>query len=299
MITPTTTDTGRILDIVAAGDTERLARIALAFSTEPGDLDASRLDADSATTVVRSALDQGRSSLTADRLNEALAATKRLGFHVLIPGDEHWPACLADLGPAQPVALWARGHTALLAEPLTARIAVTGSRAATHYGQHTAHDIAHELAQRWHTLVTGGSYGIDAAAHRAALLASAASVAVLPAGLDRPYPHGNADLLADIAATGVLLSESPPGTPPSRTRFVQRCRIIAALAGATVIIEAAERSGALATAHRALALSRTVAAVPGPVTSATSAGCHRLIQDGEIHLVTDADDVLALLSIGG
>ncbi|WP_053206948.1 DNA-processing protein DprA [Jiangella muralis] len=296
MITPTTTDTGRILDIITAGDAERLARVALALSTEPGEVDTRRLDADSATTVVHSTLGQGRSTLTADRLNEALAATKRLGFHVLIPGDEHWPVCLADLGPAQPLALWAHGRTALLAESLTDRVAVTGSRAASHYGQHTAHDISYELAQHGHALVTGGSYGVDAAAHRAALLASAATVAVLPTGLDRPYPQGNADLLADIAATGVLLSESPPGTPPSRTRFVQRCRIIAALAGTTVIIEAAERSGALVTAHRAIGLFRVVAAVPGPVTSATSVGCHRLIQDGETHLVTGADDVVALIS---
>lgn len=233
--------------------------------------------------------------LTAAIFHAAIRATDAHGYLLLIPGDEHWPAALADLGGTQPVALWATGDTALLAGPAASRIAVTGSRACTSYGEHTAHDLAYEIAQSGNTIVTGGSYGIDTAAHRAALTADAPTVAVLPAGLDRLYPSGNADLFRRIADTGLLLSEAPPGATPTRTRFTQRARIIAALCATTVIVEAALRSGALTVAHRALALRRTVAAVPGPIASATSTGCHQLIQHGETHLVTGADDIAELI----
>ncbi|HEY0259482.1 MAG TPA: DNA-processing protein DprA [Lacisediminihabitans sp.] len=226
----------------------------------------------------------------------ALATAERHHITALLPGDEHWPTALEDLGADAPAMLWAHGDTSLLARSLTQRIAITGARACTAYGEHVATDLAAALSGAGHVLVTGGAYGIDATVHRAVRPGGAPGIAVLASGIDRLYPTGNTDLLQDVAATGLLLSEAPPGAVPTRQRFVQRGRIIAALCGATVIVEAAYRSGALTVAHRALALRRIVAAVPGPVTSAASAGCHQLIQNGETHLITHAGDLTALIT---
>lgn len=142
--------------------------------------------------------------------------------------------------------------------------------------------------------MTGGAYGIDAAATKAVLAGEGATIAVLASGIDRAYPIGNADMLRQVASAGLVLSETPPSVAPTRTRFLQRARLIAALSATVVIVEASYRSGVLCIAHHGLALRRTVAAVPGPITSVASAGCHRLIQDGETRLVTSAHDILAL-----
>lgn len=312
MTTLISADADRILDTITSGDSARLARLALAICAPPGNPHTGRLDGAAAVALVRRILTAASTDngddvtefcraaaprLTATRFHAAIRATETHGFRLLVPGDEHWPIALADLGATQPVALWATGDTALLAGPAASRIGVAGSRASTSYGEHTAHDLAYDLAQSGNTIVTGGSFGTDAAAHRAALTADAPTIAVLPAGLDRLYPLGNAALFRRIAETGLLISEAPPSTTPSRTRSVQRARIIAALCGATIIIEAAIRSGALTVAHRALSLGRIVAAVPGPITSATSTGCHQLIQHGETHVVTNADDIAELIQV--
>jgi DNA processing protein len=143
-------------------------------------------------------------------------------------------------------------------------------------------------------VVSGAAYGIDACAHRGALSAGGATVAVLACGVDRPYPRGNEELIERIAAEGAVVSEVPPGSSPTRWRFVTRNRLIAALSGVTVVVEAGWRSGASITAREAGDLGREVAAVPGPVTSATSAGCHRLLREGAV-CVTDVGEVLELL----
>src|SRR5450756_1961145 len=151
------------------------------------------------------------------------------------------------------------------------------------------------LADAGWTVVSGGAYGIDAVAHRAALAAGGTTVAFLAGGVDRLYPAGNATLLAAIQESGgSLVSEVPPGSVPSKVRFLQRNRLIAAASRATVVVEAAWRSGALSTATHAAGLLRPVGAVPGPVTSAASAGCHRLLRDGCAVCVTDAADALPL-----
>lgn len=229
-------------------------------------------------------------------VEHVLATAERDGISALLPGDEDWPTALDDLGIDAPSMLWAMGDTALLTRPSIERVAITGSRASTAYGEHVTRDLATALASTGHIAVTGGGYGIDKAVHDALRTNGAPGIAVLASGLDRLYPAGNADLLREVAATGLLLSEQPPGATPTRERFLQRARIIAALCGATVITEAAYRSGALNVAYRALALGRVVAAVPGPVTSAASAGCHRLIQEGETHLIADAGDLTALIT---
>src|SRR5690606_32044685 len=129
---------------------------------------------------------------------------------------------------------------------------------------------------------------------KAVLAGEGATIAVLASGIDRAYPIGNADMLRQVASVGLVLSETPPSVAPTRTRFLQRARLIAALSATVVIVEASYRSGVLCIAHHGIALQRAVAAVPGPITSVASAGCHRLIQDGATRLVTSAHDILAL-----
>lgn len=227
-----------------------------------------------------------------------LEAIARLGGRVLVPEGPGWPVSLADLGAAMPACLWVRG-AADLAALVTRSVAVIGARACTHYGEHVTVEMAASLAQAGWTVVSGGAYGIDAAAHRGALATEGSTVAVLAGGLDRPYPAGNARLLAAVERQGALVSEVPPGAVPSRTRFLQRNRLIAAMSTGTVVVEAAWRSGAINTAGHAAGLLRPVGAVPGPVTSAASAGCHKLLRDGTAVCVTDAAEVLELVGATG
>jgi len=223
-----------------------------------------------------------------------LDALSRLSGQVLVPGDPRWPSALDTLGTDAPFCLWVRGQPDL--GPLLARsVSVVGARAATAYGERVARDLATDLAERQVTVVSGGAYGIDAAAHRGTLASGGRAVAVMAGGADRLYPAGNQRMLAAVLAEGgTILSEVPPGRLPTKSRFLQRNRLIAAASRVTVVVEAAWRSGALSTAHHAARLLRPVGAVPGPVTSMTSAGCHRLLRDGVAVCVTGADDVLEL-----
>lgn len=228
-----------------------------------------------------------------------LATIERLGGGFLVPGDEHWPTALNDLADA-PLGLWYRGTIEQGIPGTDKSVALTGSRDSTSYGASVAGDLAYSLAQREICIISGLAYGTDAHSHRAALAGSTgklpATIAVLAGGLDRDYPSGNADLAAAIRGNGMTLSELPPGSAPTRYRFLQRNRIIAALAGVTCVVEARWRSGALNTAHHANTLGRGVASVPGSVHSANSAGCHRLIREGAAVLVTSTDDLLELLT---
>ncbi|MEP6851227.1 MAG: DNA-processing protein DprA [bacterium] len=201
--------------------------------------------------------------------------------------------------PTVPLALWIRGPAGLDELGATG-VAVVGARAATAYGEQVATEVAYGVAGSGRAVVSGGAFGIDAAAHRAALAADGPTVLVSAGGLDRPYPPAHARLFEDVAAQGLLVSESPPGSAPQRHRFLSRNRLIAALSAATVVVEAARRSGALNTAAHAATLGRLVLAVPGPVTSAMSVGCHDLLRrSGEpAQLVTGAGDVLAVVGGG-
>ena len=229
-----------------------------------------------------------------------LATMQRLGGRLLIPSDGLWPAQLADLGLQEPLCLWWRGMEQELPPPAKA-VALVGSRDSTSYGSSVTADLAYALAQRGFTIVSGGAYGIDAHAHRAALAGATGlpTIAVMAGGVDRFYPSGNEDLLRAVANQGAVLAEVPPGSAPTRYRFLQRNRIIAALAGATVVVEARWRSGALNTAHHAETLGRAVGAVPGSVHSANSAGCHRLLREGGAVCVTDAAEIAELVSPSG
>lgn len=229
---------------------------------------------------------------------EHLAEIAKLDGGFLIPGDEHWPTALNDL-PEAPLGLWYRGDIAAGIPSPNGTVAVTGSRDATSYGASVTGELGYGMAQRGSCIVSGLAYGIETHAHRAALAGhqgvGPATIAVLAGGLDRDYPSGNADLAEHIRERGLMISELPPVSAPTRRRFLARNRLMAALAGVTCIVESRSRSTALVTAQVAGDLGRQVAAVPGSVFSANSAGCHKLIKDGTAALVTDATSIANLL----
>ncbi|MEU0478168.1 DNA-processing protein DprA [Streptosporangium sp. NPDC006013] len=227
-----------------------------------------------------------------------LAEGERIGARLVIPGDAEWPSQLDDLGDSRPHALWLHGDADLRFSCLRS-VAVVGSRAATPYGTHVAAELGAGLSERGWGVVSGGAYGIDGAAHRGALAGEAPTVVVLACGADVAYPSAHQQLFAAVRAQGVLVSECPMGAHPTRPRFLVRNRLIAALSRSTVVVEAAVRSGALNTAGHAVALNRQLAAVPGPVTSDASAGCHRLIRQGKAICVTGAEEVIELAGTMG
>jgi DNA processing protein len=253
------------------------------------------------------------------RAEQDLATAAKVGARLIGPGNHYWPADAVESfegamargvrGAGPPVALYVRGRT--LADLPANGVTIVGSRASSGYGQRVAGEMSHELACRGLTVISGAALGIDSAAHRAALVAARsvgmqpagsipysvppATVAVLACGIDRAYPESNRALLDAIAEQGAVVSEYPPGTTPARHRFLVRNRLIAAFGAGTVVVEAGRRSGTLSTAAAAEQLGRLVMAVPGPVTSAMSVGCHLLLADRFAQLVTDADDVLAAL----
>jgi DNA processing protein len=213
-----------------------------------------------------------------------------------VPGSPTWPARLADLGVHAPIALWVRGGG--VSQRLDRSIALVGARAATGYGEHVTLDAASGLVDRGFAIVSGAAYGIDGMAHRAALADGGTTLAFLAGGVDRPYPSGHASLIARIAATGAVFAEVPCGVPPTKWRFLQRNRLIAAASAATVVLEAGSRSGSLNTAGHAASLGRPLGAVPGPVTSVASAGCHRLLREYDATCVTSAAEMAELAAPG-
>lgn len=222
-----------------------------------------------------------------------LEAVHRLGGRLAIPSDDEWPTALSDLGPAAPLGLWIRGEAKLNAA-LQRAVAIVGARAASNYGTKCASDLAWDLAARGLTIVSGGAFGIDAAAHRAAIAREGTTIAFMAGGVDRFYPAANTELFHQVLERGAIVSETAPGMTPMRHRFLLRNRLIAASSQVTVIVEAGWRSGALNTARHALELSREVAAFPGSVYSASSTGTHRLIREHEAELVTSCEDVIEL-----
>ncbi|WP_246260370.1 DNA-processing protein DprA [Streptomyces typhae] len=227
------------------------------------------------------------------RVERDLETAAAAGARFVAPGDTEWPAQLDDLGDARPVGLWVRGRPSLRMWALRS-VAVVGARACTDYGAHMAADLGAGLAERGWVVVSGGAYGVDGGAHRGALGAGGATVAVLACGVDRPYPRGHAQLIGRIAEQGLVVGELPPGDHPTPSRFILRNRVIAALTRGTVVVEAAHRSGALVTARCAQDLGRYTMGVPGPATSGLSAGVHELLR-GDAVLVSDAAEVVELV----
>ena len=226
-----------------------------------------------------------------------LEIAERYRARLVIPGDDEWPSALDDLD-MPPYALWVRGPHSL-ARVCESSVAVVGARASSDYGNDVAAELGWGLATKGFTVVSGAAYGIDAAAHRGALAADGLTVALLACGIDKPYPSGHADLLATIAERGLVVSETAPGSAALRSRFLLRNRLIATMTQGTVVVEAGLRSGSKNTAGTAARHQRVVMAVPGRVTSASSAGCHEIIRSGMAQLVTDAEEVAELLSPAG
>jgi DNA processing protein len=242
-----------------------------------------------------------------DSAAEDLEILERMGGRLVTAADDEWPllAFTAFDGldvtkrpeGRPPLALWVTG-SARLDEVAERSAAIVGTRAATNYGEHVATELAAGLAERDATVVSGGAYGIDGAAHRGALVADGLTVVVLASGIDVCYPAGHAALFERVREQGLIVTEYPPGLRPQRHRFLTRNRLVAALSGATVVVEAGARSGAANTAAWARALGRHVCAVPGPVTSSASVGCHALLRDGAT-VVTRADEIVELIGHAG
>lgn len=316
------------LDDAAVAD--RFARAAWTVIAEPGDGAAGALIAEvGATTALSLVLGAGSAATSVPTVeaaaapNSALAAgldrwrprlrsvdverafrlAARVGARLLVPSASEsepgdWPEGVDDLGDHAPVALWARGDPTRLRAP-RAGIALVGARAATGYGEHVAGEISAGLVDLGHPIVSGAAYGIDGMAHRAALAASGTTIAFLAGGIDRFYPAGHDELLRRIVDRGLVMSELPCGAAPTKWRFLERNRLIAAASAATVVVEAGARSGSLNTAGHAAALGRALGAVPGPVTSPASAGCHRLLREYAAVCVTDAAEVAELVDQPG
>jgi DNA protecting protein DprA len=224
-----------------------------------------------------------------DQINESLATT---GSNFLTPQSPEWPVALNDLN-AIPIGLVVKGDVAALADR---SLAIVGTRNPTPYGLRIAGDFAAGFVDREWSIVSGGAYGIDSAAHKGALIAEGRTIAILAAGIDVAYPAGNARLFAEIAENGALVSEVLPGAHAIPSRFLTRNRIIAALAQATLVVEAAFRSGSLRTARDAAELMRPVMAIPGPINAPTSEGCHRLIGERAAEIVTSVADAVELIT---
>ncbi|HEY2701086.1 MAG TPA: DNA-processing protein DprA [Pseudonocardiaceae bacterium] len=271
----------------------------VAFIAQVGAVTAAQLIRDG--TAPPAVLEATNARRGIDLAEQDLATAAKVGARLLIPEDEEWPTwpfTALDLANARgvrwaghPIALWARG-TGRLSDLTERSVAIIGARAATSYGDHTAAELGYDLASAGVTVVSGAAYGIDGAAHRGAISADGATIAVLGCGVDQSYPLGHSGLLNQVAEHGLVLSEYPPGTPPARHRFLIRNRLIAASSAGTVVVEAGRRSGSRNTAATAQALGRMVMAVPGPVTSAMSVGCHEMLRTGDAYLVTGSADVL-------
>jgi DNA processing protein len=286
---------------------DRMARARLSQLAEPGDERLGAVIQEQGACAAVERIEAGDRSLPRvehyqARLgldpNAPLERIEALGGRFVVPGDSEWPTQLMALNQAAPWGLYVLGGDMRVGAVRS--VALVGSRAATEYGEHVASEIATDLALSGWTVVSGGAYGIDAAGHRGALAVGGMSIAVLAFGVDTTYPKGHDALFARLRDEGALVSEHPPGSTPTKPRFLQRNRVIAALTRGTVVVEAALRSGALNTAASARRIGRPVMVVPGPVTSAQSAGCHRLARDDEpARVVTDAAEVIEEVGLIG
>jgi len=298
-----------------ASDDERVARAVLARAAEPGDVRMTMLVHDVGARDVLAILTeqrdpQGLLTDLAGRIGsidgaQELERAAKVGLRFVVPGDPEWPPRLDDLVTAPPLherggpplGLWVKGPRRL--DELAGSVAVVGARASTTYGESAAGEIAAVVSRRGVPVVSGGAFGIDVAAHRGALAADGPTAAVVACGADRVYPQAHAALLAHLGSEHAVVSEAAPGCAPQRVRFLARNRLIAAFSDVTVVVEAAVRSGALNTANWAHRLNRSVVGVPGPVTSASSAGVHQEIRAGAMGLVRGGADVLELLGAAG
>lgn len=276
--------------------------MALSFAFEPGHQYWSRQIAEFGITTIYEHLYLGVydnekfarviSKVKAFNCDQALQAAHEANSTYITPSDSLWPAQLDDLD-APPIGLYIKGSVEILKNR---SVAIVGSRNPTPYGTRIAGDFAAGFVDREWDIISGGAYGIDSAAHRGALVAEGRTIAVIASGIDTPYPSGNSRLFDEICENGAIISEVVPGVPALPHRFLTRNRIIAALSQSTLVVEAAFRSGSLRTARDAAQLLRPVMAIPGPINSPSSEGCHRLIGERAAELVTSVADACELIS---
>ena len=245
---------------------------------------------DSGRTLAE-AFERWRPRLDLDEIARMSLRHLQLGGQVLTPLDDFWPDSLKDLGLAAPFALWGHGRRDLLST-LGKSVSVVGSRVPSGYGEMVTSDFVSEFVANGLAILSGGAFGIDSIAHRSTLALGGTTVAILAGGSDRFYPTGNRAMLEQIRANGLIVTEMPPGAMPTKWRFLQRNRLVAAMSAGTVIVEAGWRSGSINTANHAESIGRPVFAVPGSVASPSSSGCHRLIREGRASLVASGQDVL-------
>ena len=224
---------------------------------------------------------------------KSLDEAARLGVQLVDHQHEHWPEQLGDLQLATPCLLWVRGQTSALAQSQKSW-AIVGCRTPTSYGFDVTTSVVQGLAEQDFAVVSGGAFGIDAIAHSSALVVGVPTIAVMAGGVDRLYPRANESLLRKIVDSGAVISEVALGTAPTKWRFLQRNRIIAALSAGTLVVEAGIRSGAVNTANHAAALNRHVAAVPGSILSPKSQGTNKLIADSKALLIQSSKDLADL-----
>lgn len=295
---------------------ELLARVAWNYLVEPGDRVAGTLigalGPESAMAKVlsdstkplegvtgaelRDAFDRWQPRLVRGRASELLREAHRRGIFPITPADADWPEAFHELGDHRPLILWGRGERSAL-QALSKAVSIVGSRTVTAYGNWATTEIVSHLTEFGVVSVSGGALGVDAIVHRSSLRFGGITIGVLAGGLFNPYPAGNLELFDQIGQTGLLLSEMAPDAKPTRWRFLQRNRLIAALGSAVIVTEAGYRSGSINTVNHALELDRSVFAVPGPVNSPNSAGCNRLIAEGKAQIITDLDDLEARLGL--
>ncbi|CAN2189418.1 Smf Predicted Rossmann fold nucleotide-binding protein involved in DNA uptake [Candidatus Nanopelagicaceae bacterium] len=231
-------------------------------------------------------------SINAFNADESLAAIAQSGGIFITPEDLSWPTRVNQLA-IPPLGLIVKGDLSILNNP---SLAIVGTRNPTPYGVRLAGDFAAGFVDREWDIISGGAYGIDTAAHRGALVAEGRTIAVIASGIDVQYPAGNARLFDEICENGAIISEVMPGVTAMPHRFLIRNRLIAALSLSTLVVEAAFRSGSLRTARDAAELMRPVMAIPGPISSPSSEGCHRLIGERAAELVTSVADAMELIS---
>jgi len=281
---------------------EREARAVLSIASEPGDERVGALVAQYGAVEALSMVSKGQlrgairdrvgKALASRALDTAMGRLSEVGGVFVTPEDLAWPAHLGDLDLAAPLGLWCRG-LGDVNELVRNSLAVVGARAATAYGERIASEVGSLAADHVVTVISGAAYGIDAAVHRGVLAGGGRTIAVLACGVDVAYPSAHRGLLERVAEHGLIVSEAPPGGQPHKRRFLVRNRLIAALSSATLVVEAALRSGSLSTANWANVLGRPVWGVPGPLSSATSALVHVGIAQGEMNIVADLAHVIA------
>jgi DNA processing protein len=277
-------------------------RLALFASIEPGVAFWSREIAERGIDTVYARItsrgyDTVKYAALIEKISQFDVATARkaidsAGGLFITSDDLDWPVAVNEL-EVPPLGLIVKGDIELLSER---SLAIVGTRNPTPYGIRIAGDFAAGFVDREWAIVSGGAYGIDTAAHRGALVAEGRTIAVIASGIDIGYPAGNARLFEEICENGAIVSEVMPGVIAMPHRFLTRNRIIAALAKSTLVVEAAFRSGSLRTARDAAELMKPVMAIPGPINSPSSEGCHRLIGERAAELVTSVADAIELIS---